>query len=243
MKVHRPRASRRTGKGNAVNTSICTCRHIAEDFDIDGALGHPLWERAEPVFLVRTDTGEPGRFATEARLLWSDSRLYIGFRCEDDYVWGTRTERDSDIYEEECVEVFISPAGVRHQYYEINVSPKNVVFDACILNGRRGGPERRPFFGLPAFDLPGLETRVAVDGRLDEPGAARGWTAEYAIPLEGLVGAPSLPPQPGEEWLLNLYRIDAAPGGAQEFYAWRPTIAIDFHMPECFGVLRFEKES
>ncbi len=150
------------------------------------------------------------------------------------------SEHDSDIYNEECVEVFISPAGTAHQYYEINVSPKNVVFDACILNSRLTPGSRTPFIGLPEYSPRGMRTVVHVEGKLDEPGKTKYWNVEYAIPLSQLFGAPHIPPRPGDEWRLNLYRIDYPKDGRQEFYAWNPTEIIDFHLPWRFGVLHFQ---
>lgn len=204
-------------------------------------MGDSIWQTAEPVALGRADTGAPGRFKTELRLLYSPQKLFIAFWCEDTYVWGTHRERDSAIYEEECVEVFISPAGTTHQYYEINVSPLNTVFDACVLNrrmhDRRCSPP--PYMGLSQYDAPGLQTAVSVDGELNRPDGARSWTAEYALPFEALIGAPHVPPQAGDVWLANFYRIDAPQGGRPEYYSWSPTAIIDFHIPQRFGHLVF----
>ena len=115
---------------------VYTCFKIDREIVLDGRLTDALWKKAPAVTLVKADSGAQADVRTEVRLLYSSTTLYIAFVCEDDYVWGTKTEPDADIYNEECVEVFLNPAGSPHQYYEINVSPRNVVFDACILNPR-----------------------------------------------------------------------------------------------------------
>ena len=219
---------------------IYVCRRIEREIVTDGRLSDPLWKTAEAVRLVRTDTGAPAEKRTEVRLLCSPTTLYVGFACEDDYVWGTRTAPDSDVYAEECVEAFLDPAGVPHQYYEIDVSPKNVVFDACILNPKTEGAPDRRITGLKDWHPEGLVTRVAVDGDVDRPGGARAWSVECAVPLAALIGAPHVPPREGDTWRMNIYRIDAPARGPSRYDAWSPTGKIDFHRPWRFGVLRFE---
>lgn len=215
------------------------CPLIDREIEITGKLDDPLWDTAPSAKLVGTDTGEPGRFETEARLLCSKTTLYIGFRCADDHVWATKTKHDADVWTEECLEVFISPAGTLHQYYELNVNPLNAVFDACLLNPRLVPGNRERYRGLWDYTAEGMKTKTHVDGKLDQPGEAKGWTAEYAVPLNQLVGAPNVPPRPGDRWRLNLYRIDKPGKGKTEFYAWSPTRIIDYHTPLRFGVLEF----
>jgi len=228
------------GMDEKPNLPTYRCPRIESEVRLTGKLDDPLWEKAPVAKLQQARVGGEPRYRTEARLLCSDTTLYIGFHCEDEYVWGTKTERDSDIWTEECVEAFICPAGTPHQYYEVNISPKNVVFDACILNPRTEPGVRKPFIGLWDYEVKGLKTAVHVEGEMDTPGSAKYWNAEYAIPLDQLIGAPHTPPEPGDEWRLNLYRIDSPERGKSEYYAWSPLELIDFHTPLRFGILRFE---
>lgn len=215
------------------------CFKIQRDLVLTGAMDDPLWQAARVAVLNEPVEGRPGRYRTTARLLYNDRYLYIGFRCEDELVWGTLTERDTPIYEEECVETFICPTGQPRLYYEINVSPLNTVFDAFILNGRPVGGPRVNFMGLHDYTCEGLITKVFVDGKLGQPGA-RGWSAEYAIPFKSLVGYEPGTPKSDTTWFLNLFRIDAPDPKKPEFYSWVPTGAIDFHRPWCFGMIRFD---
>jgi hypothetical protein len=226
--------------GWEVRPPVYACPRIEREIALDGRLSDPLWKTAPAVRLVFADSGEAADRPTEVRLLYSATTLYVGFVCQDDFVWGTKTEPDSDVYTEECVEVFLNPAGVPHQYYEINVSPKNVVFDACILNPRTPSDPGLKFTGLKDYHPEGLETRVHVDGELDKRGGAKSWTVEYAIPLSRLIGAPHIPPRKGDAWRMNLYRIDSPEPGRLKYYAWNPTEKIDFHRPWRFGILLFQ---
>lgn len=215
------------------------CKRVDRELNLTGKVDDPLWQQAPPMPLADPINGKPGRYRTTAKMLYSATHLYIAFQCEDEYVWGTFTDRDTEIYTEECVEAFLCPSGKTRQYYEINVSPRNTVFDAFILNGRPAGGERTNFRGLKDYTSEGLATKIHVDGTLDAPGA-KGWSAEFAIPFTSLVGADRLAPQPGDEWRMNLFRIDSPQKGRMEFYSWSPTGANDFHRPWCFGVLLFK---
>ncbi len=221
------------------NQPIYECRQINSDIQMSGKVDDPLWRQAQVVKLVDPVSGEPGRFSTTAKLLYNSKCLYIAFECEDDYVWGTITGRDSAIFTEECVEVFICPSGKTRQYYELNVSPRNAIFDALILNGRSETGEKGT--GLRTwkdFTCEGLETQVYINGELDKPGA-KGWSVEYAIPFSSILGADNLVPVSGEEWRINFFRIDSPVKGHLEFYAWSPTGANDFHRFWKFGTLKF----
>lgn len=218
---------------------IYRCPRIDRDLRLTGQADDPLWQRAEAVPLNKPTDGKPGRYRTTARMLHNARHFYLGFECEDEYVWGTLTEHDSEIYTEECVEAFICPSGKVRQYYEINVSPRNTVFDTFILNGRAENGGRGDFRSWKEYTCDGLLTMVHIQGELGVRGA-RGYSVEYAIPFSSLVGADNLEPQPGDTWRINLYRIDSPQPRQLEYYAWSPTGANDFHRPWCFGTLVFE---
>src|SRR5439155_26559179 len=98
---------------------------------IDGVLDEKDWARAPAAMLVNTMTGAPPRYATEARVLWDEKALYVGFKCDDDDVWAKPGRKnDGAIYEDEVVEVFDDSAGAGKDYDELEVSPANVQFDA-----------------------------------------------------------------------------------------------------------------
>jgi Carbohydrate-binding family 9 len=229
---------RSNARTNTMRLPIYDCRLVDRDVVVSGKGDDPLWRQAEVIHLNNPIDGQPGRYRTTARMLYNTRCLYIAFECEDHYVWGTLTERDAAIFGEECVEVFICPSGRIRQYYEINVSPRNTVFDAFILNGRSLTGEWTDFRAWKEFTCEGLVTRVWVNGELGKKGA-KGWSAEYAIPFSAIIGSDNLTPQPGDEWRINFYRIDSPEPKQLEYYAWSPTGANDFHRPWCFGVLKF----
>jgi len=213
------------------------CKRIDRELNLSGQADDPLWATAEAVTLNHPVTGEPGKFRTTAKLLYSATHLYIAFQCEDDYAWGTHTERDAPIWKQECVEVFICPSGKIRQYFEINVSPRNTVYDSVVLNGT---PEdgRHNIISMTDYDTPGMITKVHIDGELGVMGA-KGWSAEYAIPFTALIGSDHLVPESGDEWRLNLYRLDSYEENKLDYYSWAEVGKLDFHRPWMFGTLQF----
>jgi len=216
------------------------CKRIDRPLEVTGRMDDPIWGSAQRVTLVDAVSGAQSAQVTMLRLMHTDTTLYAGFECEDGYVWGTLTDRDSEIYNEECVEMFLCPSGKLRQYYEINLSPLNTVFDALILNGRQFYGSDRTIVGLTQYDCEGLGTMVHVDGSLGLRGGSRGWTAELAVPFASLIGHDKIVPGPCDEWRANFYRIDSPEPGNQVLSAWSPTGAKDFHRPWRFGRLIFE---
>jgi len=177
--------------------------------------------------LVRAEDGGAPRWSTRAGLAWSSDRLVVWFECEDTDAWGTLAERDAPLWTEEAVELFVAPgAADPRRYFEIEVSPRGVVFDA-VVDSPHG--DRRGLAVDAGWDCPGLETTVQPMGR------AQDWRATISLPWAA-VG----PPTPSRDWRLNLFRIERPRNGAPtEFSAWSPTFACpaDFHRPARFGRL------
>lgn len=214
---------------------VYSCPRVEQAPVIDGRLDEKTWLTSQPVKLVLATTGEPVARMTTVRMCWDDRNLYIGFECEDADIWGTVLNRDDPVFMEEVVEVFLAPGCDLAHYYEVNVSPRNTVFDAFIVNPDGWNPGEGTDFG---WNCEGIRTAVLVDGTLDDrTDIDRGWSVEIAIPFSGL-GRPT--PRPGERWRINLFRIDLSPEPA-EFQAWSPTLVVPerFHVSRRFGTLFF----
>lgn len=210
---------------------------------IDGRLDDPAWEKAEVVELVECATGGRPRHRTEVRLLYDESRLYVGYHCEDPETWGTMNGHDDPIYEEEVVEIFLDPTGNLCCYYELEVSPLNTSFDAIILNDAVlcGSPGRgKKFQGFTDWDPRGFEHAVFVKGEVGTRGQQKSqyWECEMALSFDDLFLGGNVPPRPGDQWRANIFRIDIE-GERLEETAFSPTGQSDFHVPARFGWLRF----
>jgi len=214
---------------------VYLCSSVAAPPIIDGRLDDGAWKRTPAVELVQAVTGGKCVKTTIARMCWDDQCLYIAFDCVDQDIWGTMTKRDDLIFQEEVVEAFLDPECNLHRYFEFNVSPRNVVFDAFVVNTDGLGPGEGTDFG---WNCEGIRTAVVVDGTLDNRSDTdRGWIAELAIPFKSMGRST---PKPGERWRGNLYRIDLSPA-PREFQAWSPPRYDPprFHVPKRFGTIFF----
>jgi hypothetical protein len=126
-----------------------TARRISEPIEINGNLEKPVWQRAEksPRF-VDMVTGEPGLYDTRAAVLWDDQNLYIAFWVEEPFVRAGLTERDSLIFRENDVEVFIDGGDA---YYEFEINALGTVYEVFFI--WRDAYTRGGKFDVPEFDL------------------------------------------------------------------------------------------
>jgi len=214
-----------------------TCHRAHSPITIDGHLDEPCW-RAAPLSTPFVDivTGQPAWFDTRVRLLWDDDNLYFGFTAEETDVWGTLTERDSKIWEENDLEIFIAGPDA---YYEFEISACNVIYEVFWIwkdVHKPGGPWwGRPEFaparqrtlvidgigghvhprgerwGFLDWDCPGLRHAVHVDGTLNRrDDIDRGWSAEIAIPWTSLAlidPTRPVPPREGDVWRIDCSRF------------------------------------
>ncbi len=195
------------------------CRRVDRPIEIDGRLDEAVWAGADAVDLVLDPFGEPIPDApsTRARALWSDDHLYVAFECADADIWGVSSRRDDPrLPLQEVVEVFIDTEDMGRTYVEVEVSPRNVVYDLLVLafppddrwpsSRRRRG---RHFEGLPTWDAPGLATAVSVEGTLDDPSDRdRGFGVEMAVPFAALPILAGGKPAEGERWRVGLFRVE-----------------------------------
>ncbi len=233
---------------------------------IDGHLIDPGWALAtwtEDFVNIQGDEAPAPSLQTRVKVLWDDEFLYIGAEMEEPHIWATLLDRDAIIYRDDDFEVFLDPDGDGLAYYEIEINAMGTVFDLFLNKPYNQGG--RAEIGC---DAPGLRSAVATMGTLNDPSDEDlGWSVEMAIPWVDLVPPstedPSLPvgkssglPKPGESWRINFSRVDwpleVIEGSYQraavstrenrhpeENWAWSPQGAINMHLPEMWGVVRF----
>jgi Carbohydrate family 9 binding domain-like len=220
-------------------------RLVTKPPKIDGKLDDAAWAEAPSTGLfVNTMTGGAASIQTQAKLLWDKKNLYIGFENADDDVWTDLTKRDDKLWTQEADEVMIDADGNGRTYIELQVAPNGNIFDTYLPNVRQYedtvDPQMKPFSWNSK-----LVAKVHVDGTLNKrDDKDTGWTAELALPLEDVKGldatsAVRLPPQPGDVWRINMYRMDQPKGKPQQAAGWSPPMVGDFHALSRFGELVF----
>lgn len=206
-----------------------TCKKVEQNLLIDGNLNKKEWKDANSLQLIDTVSGKEINYKTNVKLLWNDNFLYAGFECEEDYIYATMTNFNDMLYEEDVVELFLDDDKDGKTYIEIEVNPLNAVLHYAIHNDLKGK--------IVPFER--IENNITSEVIYNEKEHCL--TVELAIPFTEFVTAKNTPPKIGDSWLFNAYRINHTANGEVEYYAGAKTGIVNFHKPESFGELLFNK--
>jgi len=210
---------------------------------IDGRLDDAPWSSAAlsgPFVDVGSGRQNPSLpVQGDARLLWDEQFLYVGFEVRDQKVRGgfPKDAKDPHLWERDTVEIMIDPDGDgdNKDYYEIQVNPQNLVFDTQyddynFPNGNGRGP-----FGHEEWSA-GLTSAVEVHGTLDDDSDVdQGYTVELQVPWASFTKAKASPPSSGDSWRMNFYAMQDNGG-----VGWSPILGKgNFHRASRFGVVHW----
>jgi hypothetical protein len=193
-----------------------TCKRVDKPISIDGNLDKYPWNKAEKsISFVDLVTGKLAPMNTQITSLWDEKNLYIAFWIEEPNVQAKLTERDSLIYFENDVEVFIAGEDC---YYEFQINALGTVYEVLYIwqdaytKGSRfdtkefdlvtkkvdvlGGFQdilrfrkhpRGARWAFMDWDYPGLKSAVNVQGTINnELDIDTGWTVELGFPWSGM---------------------------------------------------------
>jgi hypothetical protein len=204
---------------------------VTSPIRVDGRLDERAWGQASSVGdFVNNRDGSRSKLTTEARVLYDEKFIYFAFRSIDKNIWSTMRRRDQHLWLEEVVEVFLQANSSVPNYIELEVNPLGTMLDIYLL-------ETRKPLHYESWNSQKLRWAVRVDGTVDGKGGDREWTCEIALPFEDIATAPHLPPQAGDRWRMNMFRVERLPEVAE--VAWSPTLQDDFHVLPRFGELVF----
>ena len=220
---------------------------------IDGNLDEPMWKTATPItHFTHAHTYRPAGTATEARLLWDDQHLYVGFRCahaaskheSDD----TAHSNERAFWRHDHVEMLIAAGNAPTRYHRIALNSQGERYDAIAINDARLNVHRLPELVMMPLHR-GLDESWSSHADHAVIGSTDAWTAELAIPWRSLGvmcgGAVSA---------VGLQLRRGRPMDGPAFFEWSPegrdwnTGAMPqpalnngfqrFHSPQRFGTLR-----
>ncbi|NER36075.1 MAG: hypothetical protein F6J93_19170 [Oscillatoria sp. SIO1A7] len=202
---------------------------------IDGKLDEPAWTAAPDVGAFKFPWWEEGKKEqTVAKMLWDDDRLYVFFIVEDAHIWAEQTERDSAVFKDDCVEVFVAPNPEKPlSYFNIEMNVREAFLDQFHPQG--------PQSSTSEWNGRGIQIATSIVGTLnDDSDTDKYWILEAAIPFSNFANiAQNTPPKPGEIWHLNLNRLGGKTN--RQFSQWSPsqTPKPQFHAPQDFGRVTF----
>jgi len=195
--------------------------------EIDGRL-EDAW-KAAPRSPVLGIGGAAADVETSVRVIYDREKLYIAFECAEPDVAKMRTDpkgHDADIWNLECVKVFLDPAGQRTRYTHFIAGAAR---DAC-YDARHGYD--------PAVPTENKSWNPSWSMAIHIDAAGKRWTAELAVPFASL-GTPA--PKPEAQWAANFGRERYAGRRQPQLSLWSPNdLGTGFCEPLCFGTLIFE---
>lgn len=216
-----------------------TIERVSSGITVDGRADEEDWKAAAPIELIVPwlhDAAEPVQ-ATEVRMLWSATDLFIVYKCADPYIGAEIRDHDGATYLEDTVEIFATPNPdhVFNYYgYEMNVLGTLLDYVTFWRDGQR-------LTGGAGWQSEGVRIATTIDGTLnDHSDRDTGWVLEIAIPFDNFrhLGG-RIPPRDGDRWRLNLNRCAGRTAGQYAMWSDSGTPKPQFHVPERFGIAVF----
>ena len=229
-----------TGRGARPAPEL-TVPHLrsGDSLRIDGELDEGAWAyAADTGAFVNVGTGQPASprsMQGRAKLLWDEGSLFAAIEVKDAKVRGGWPDdaKDPHLWEKDTIELMLDPDGDgdNKDYYELQVNPQNLVFDTRYDDYNQPNGGGRGPFGHEEWSS-AVESAVLIQGTLDDDSDRdEGYRVELRVPWASFAKAKRSPPQPGDQWRMNLYAMQDNGG-----VAWSPILGQgNFHRARRFG--------
>lgn len=215
-------------------------RATAEPPPLAAGWSDPVWAASPPLEIAefRPESSDH-RPRSELRLCHSSAGLSGVFRVEDRYVRCRHRRFQDPVYEDSCVEIFLQPKPDRG-YLNFELNCGGTLLASHVTDHRRIPGGFAAFRQLPPADGRRVAVRASLPPFVEpEVQSPLVWELAFIIPfelLEAYVGP--LGPGGGETWRANFYKCGDRTSHPH-WAAWSPVDELNFHLPRCFGVLRF----
>jgi hypothetical protein len=191
---------------------------------IDGRLDDAEWKDATPLegFWHADRAANEASTLTTAYMAYDDDNLYIAFRNDEPHLderHAKTTQRDGNIWSDDCVEAFIVPP--KGQGVHLGVNSLNTQGDLALVRNEAGD----------------IHQDKSWNGQWQSATATadKAWMVEMKIPFATLKAHP----KPGEVWKIDLCRERYV--GLPQYTHWNRAVG-GFGIIEKFASLRFEKD-
>jgi len=192
---------------------------IKQPIIIDGIINEAAWHNAL-LFENEFKIGEKNKRKnpqTIWRIGWNKKYIFVAAKCFDADIIAKKEARDSQIYKNDCIEVFLMVDTRFKNYWEIIINPAGSIFDAMhSVNLRRG-----PFLSRVEQTMEGLR----IGYKTFRENKRNGYIIEVAIPLSEFVFySRNNLPLLGDKLSFMLVRIDKSKDALEELWAIRPLL-------------------
>lgn len=159
------------------------------------------------------------------RMAHNGERLFVRFEVEEEHIRATKTESNTAVCEDSCVEMFVS-LGEGHPYFNLELN----CIGTMLAAHRMVRPAKTP---LTAEQIASIVRRTSLEAVPQDNKQGGAWWLEMEIPF-ALLGAEGVP----ATLRANLYKCGDCLK-TPHYLSWSPIEAPkpDFHRPEQFGTL------
>ena len=224
----------------AEKTSKYKVQKISIQPEINAVWDKMPWTKIEPIQINQYMGDKPEHLPfAQAKMAYDNAAVYIIFRVEDRYVKAIHNKNQGPVYLDSCVEFFFSPENdIKEGYFNLEMNCGGTMLFHHQMEPRTNQTlisEQHIQQVEVAHTLPAI-----VDPEIDRDTT---WIVEYRIPFSVLSNYHSFPtPEAGSVWRANFYKC-ADETSHPHWLTWAP---IDFprpnfHLPQYFGLLEFQK--
>lgn len=210
--------------------------------DLSAGWNDGAWQHAESVdvnnFRPESSDHHP---ATNAKVLYDHTGLYIQFRVDDRFVMARQKGFNSSVCTDSCVEFFFQPFG-KGGYFNFEQNCGGTILCYFIEDHTRGPGGFVKYSKLLAEELAQVEIfhtlPSLIEQEITEPVQ---WRLAIHIPFQvlekyvGPINAATLSETP---WRGNFYKC-ADKTSHPHWASWNPVPYLNFHWPDSFGQLLF----
>ncbi len=213
---------------------------VPQPFELQQEWDSPLWRQAPALSIAAFRPESTNHYPqTEAKLLCSPVALHGFFRIRDRFVRCVHDRFQQPVYQDSCVEFFVQPkAGSGYFNFEFNCG--GAMLASYIVDPTRTEHGFRDFTRLTMeqgsrvsiyHSLPAL-VEPEITGDIT-------WFIEFRLPFALLAEyAGPLGEIKGQVWRANFYKCGDETSHPH-WAAWSPVDELNFHLPRCFGRIRF----
>lgn len=183
--------------------------------------------------------GSDHRPETRFRLQYDDAGLYGLFSVRDRFVRCVAQHFQDSVCCDSCVEFFVRPAaGTGFINFEFNAS--GVLLAQHVMDRRRR-PGTNDFRPLSEQEVEEIRIYHTLSGRIDpEITEETCYELGFFLPFTLFAGTHHAPvPVSGTVWRGNVYKCGDQTSHPH-WASWQPVRRLNFHEPDCFGILEFE---
>jgi hypothetical protein len=204
-------------------------RHVDQPISPND-FNNDIWQQCQRLQIEHYWSGEPAMPSrhAEARVCWSDDALHVRFagKQQEPLIVTDHPIMDKKtlgLWDRDVCEIFLAPDSSQPwRYFEFEAAPTGEWVDLGIVMRPEGRETDWDFAS-------GFTTAAKLEGN-------------HLLVAMRIPWSDALPrPRPGDAWRVNVFRC-VGPEAPERYLAWLPTGTAEpnFHVPEVFGVLRFE---